>query len=83
VLCDRLAYPFYEVFAEAKLPVLLRTRHTGTGTGMRGGGGIRLKYGNSLPITLDKWMAHVATIAIRDEGRPLIMKESAAKLFGL
>jgi len=47
---DRLAYPLYEVFAEARLPVLFHTGHSGIGTGMRGGGGIRLKYGNPMPI---------------------------------
>jgi uncharacterized protein len=47
---DRLAYPLYEVFAEANLPVLFHTGHSGIGTGMRGGGGIRLKYGNPMPI---------------------------------
>ncbi len=47
---DRLAYPLYEVFAEAKLPVVFHTGHSGIGTGMRGGGGIRLKYGNPMPI---------------------------------
>jgi predicted TIM-barrel fold metal-dependent hydrolase len=47
---DRLAYPLYEVFAEAKLPVLFHTGHSGIGTGMPGGGGIRLKYGNPMPI---------------------------------
>jgi uncharacterized protein len=152
---DRAAYPLYEVFAEAKLPVLFHTGHSGIGTGMRGGGGIRLKYGNPMPIddvavdfpdmpiimahpsfpwqdeaisicmhkpqvyidlsgwspkyfsptlvqyantvlkhkvlfgsdypwiTPEKWMADFAAIPIRDEVRPLIMKENAAKLFGL
>jgi predicted TIM-barrel fold metal-dependent hydrolase len=152
---DRLAYPLYEVFAEARLPVLFHTGHSGIGTGMRGGGGIRLKYGNPMPIddvavdfpdmpiimahpsfpwqdeaisicmhkpqvyidlsgwspkyfsptlvqyantvlkhkvlfgsdypwiTPDKWMADFQTIGIRDEVRPLIMKENAAKLFEL
>jgi len=47
---DRVAYPLYEVFAEAKLPVLFHTGHSGIGTGMRGGGGIRLKYGHPMPI---------------------------------
>jgi predicted TIM-barrel fold metal-dependent hydrolase len=47
---DRLAYPLYEVFAEAGLPVLFHTGHSGIGTGMPGGGGIRLKYGNPMPI---------------------------------
>jgi len=48
---DRLAYPLYEVIAEAKLPALFHTGQTGAGAGMRGGGGIRLKYSN--PLYLD------------------------------
>jgi uncharacterized protein len=152
---DRVAYPLYEVFAEAKLPVLFHTGHSGIGTGMRGGGGIRLKYGNPMPIddvavdfpdmpivmahpsfpwqdeaisiclhkpqvyidlsgwspkyfsptliqyantllkekvlfgsdypmlTPDRWMADFEKIAIRDEVRPLILKENAVRLFGL
>jgi hypothetical protein len=152
---DRIAYPLYEVFAEARLPVLFHTGHSGIGTGMPGGGGIRLKFGNpmhvddvavdfpdmpiilahpSFPwqdeaisiclhkpevyidlsgwspkyfsptlvqyantllkkkvlfgsdyplITPDRWMADFAAIAIRDEVRPLILKENAARLFGL
>jgi predicted TIM-barrel fold metal-dependent hydrolase len=47
---DRVAYPLYEVFAEAKLPVLFHTGHSGIGTGMPGGGGIRLKYGNPMYV---------------------------------
>lgn len=47
---DRMAYPLYEVFAEAKLPVMFHTGHSGIGTGMPGGGGIRLKYGDPMPI---------------------------------
>jgi uncharacterized protein len=47
---DRVAYPLYEVFAEARLPVLFHTGHSGLGTGMPGGGGIRLKYGHPMPI---------------------------------
>jgi len=152
---DRIAYPLYEVFAERKLPVLFHTGHSGIGTGMRGGGGIRLKYGNPMPIddvavdfpdmpiimahpsfpwqdeaisiclhkpqvyidlsgwspkyfsanliqysntllknkvlfgsdypllTPDRWMADFDKIAIRDEVRPLILKENARRLFGL
>jgi len=48
---DPIVYPLYEVFAEARLPVLVHTGHSGIGTGMPGGGGIRLKYGN--PMHLD------------------------------
>jgi hypothetical protein len=152
---DRLAYPLYEVFAEAKLPVLFHTGHSGIGTGMPGGGGIRLKYGNpmhiddvavdfpdmpiilahpSFPwqdeaisvclhkpqvyidlsgwspkyfsptlvqyantllkhkvlfgsdypwITPDRWLSDFEKIDIRDDVRPLILKQNAARLFGL
>jgi uncharacterized protein len=48
---DRMAYPLYEVIAEAKLPALFHTGQTGVGAGTRGGGGIRLKYSN--PLYLD------------------------------
>jgi predicted TIM-barrel fold metal-dependent hydrolase len=48
---DPLAYPLYEVIAEAKLPALFHTGQTGVGAGARGGGGIRLKYSN--PMLLD------------------------------
>jgi predicted TIM-barrel fold metal-dependent hydrolase len=47
---DRAAYPFYEVLAEEKLPVVIHTGHSGIGTGMPGGGGVRLKYGNPMDI---------------------------------
>jgi predicted TIM-barrel fold metal-dependent hydrolase len=152
---DPIAYPLYEVFAEAELPVLFHTGHSGIGTGMAGGGGIRLKYGNpmlvddvavdfpTMPIILahpsfpwqdealsvclhkptvhidlsgwspkyfpanliqyantllktkvlfgsdyplitpDRWMADFEKIGIRDEVRPLILKENAVRLFKL
>ena len=152
---DSIAYPLYEVFAEARLPVIFHTGHSGIGTGMRGGGGIRLKYGNPMPIddvavdfpdlpiimahpsfpwqdeaisiclhkpqvyidlsgwspkyfsptlvqyantllknkvlfgsdypllTPDRWLADFEKIGIRDEVRPLILKENAAGLLGL
>jgi len=151
---DKAAYPFYEVVAEAKLPVIFHTGHSGIGTGMPGGGGVRLKYGNpmdmddvavdfpdmpmilahpSFPwqdeaisvclhkpqvyidlsgwspkyfspvliqyantllkkkmlfgsdyplITPDRWLADFSAINIKDEVRPLILKENAARLFG-
>ena len=151
---DRVAYPLYELFAAAKLPVLFHTGHSGIGTGMPGGGGVRLKYGNPMPIddvavdfpempiilahpsfpwqdealsvclhkpqvyidlsgwspkyfppsllqyantllkhkmlfgsdypwiTPDRWLADFATIDVRDDVRPLILKENAARLFG-
>ena len=152
---DRCVYPLYEVFAEAKLPVLIHTGHSGIGTGQPGGGGIRLKYGNpmyiddvavdfpdlriimahpSFPwqdeaisiclhkptvyidlsgwspkyfsptlvqyansllkhkvlfgsdypwITPDRWLADFEKIAVKDEVRPLILKENAARLLRL
>jgi predicted TIM-barrel fold metal-dependent hydrolase len=152
---DRIAYPLYEVFAEAKLPVLFHTGHSGIGTGVPGGGGVRLKYGHPMPIddvavdfpelpivmahpsfpwqeeaisiclhkptvyidlsgwspkyfppvlvqyanTLlkhkvlfgsdypwlppDRWLADFENIGIKDEVRPLILKENAMRLFGL
>jgi hypothetical protein len=39
------------VIAEHKLPVIFHSGHSGIGTGMRGGGGLRLKY--SSPMHLD------------------------------
>lgn len=152
---DKLAYSFYEVVNEAKLPVIFHTGHSGIGTGLRGGGGVRLKYGNpmeiddvavdfpDMPIILahpsfpwqdeaisiclhkpqvyidlsgwspkyfpptliqytntllkhkvlfgsdyplispDRWLDDFQKIPIRDEVRPLILKENAMRLFGL
>ena len=152
---DKLAYPLYEVIAAAKLPALFHTGHSGIGTGMPGGGGIRLKYGNPMDIddvavdfpdmpiimahpsfpwqdeaisvclhkpqvyidlsgwspkyfsptliqyantllkhkvlfgsdypliTPDRWLADFEKIAIRDEVRPLILKENAIRFFRL
>jgi predicted TIM-barrel fold metal-dependent hydrolase len=152
---DRMVYPLYEVFAEATLPVLLHTGHSGIGTGVPGGGGIRLKYGNpmhiddvavdfpELPIIMahpsfpwqdeaisiclhkptvyidlsgwspkyfppsllqyansllkhkvlfgsdypwiapDRWLADFERVGIKEEVRPLILKENAMRLFGM
>jgi uncharacterized protein len=152
---DRAAYVLYEVIAEAGLPALFHTGHSGMGTGMRGGGGIRLKYGNpmlvddvavdfpDMPIILahpswpwqdealsialhkpqvyidlsgwspkyfppqlvhyantqlkhkilfgsdfplitpDRWLADFEQAGFRDEVKPLILKENAAKLLKL
>src|SRR6266481_1457894 len=152
---DPIAYPLYEVFAEARLPVIFHTGHSGIGTGLRAGGGIRLKYGDPMPIddvavdfpdmpiimahpsfpwqdeaisiclhkpqvyidlsgwspkyfsptlvqyantllknkvlfgsdypmlTPDRWLADFKKIDIREEVRPLILKDNAMKLLGL
>jgi uncharacterized protein len=152
---DRLAYPLYEVIAEAGVPALFHTGHSGMGSGMPGGGGIRLKYSNpmyvddvavdfpSMPIVLahpsfpwqeealsvamhkaqvyidlsgwapklfppilvqymngplrgkmlfgsdypvltpERWLAEFAELPIREEVRPLVLKQNAARLLGL
>jgi uncharacterized protein len=49
---DRLAYPLYEVIAEHGLPAVFHTGQTAVGSGLRGGGGVLLKYSN--PIHLDE-----------------------------
>jgi hypothetical protein len=48
---DQLAYPLYEVISAARLPALFHTGHSGIGSGVPGGGGLRLKYSN--PIYVD------------------------------
>jgi predicted TIM-barrel fold metal-dependent hydrolase len=48
---DPMAYPFYELMNHYHLPVIFHSGHSGVGTGLRGGGGLRLKYSN--PIHLD------------------------------
>ena len=152
---DRGAYPLYEVIAEARLPALFHSGHSGIGTGVPGGGGFRLKYSNpmclddvaadfpelqivlahpSFPwqdeaisvclhkenvwidlsgwspkyfppqlvqyantqlrtkvlfgsdfplITPDRWLADFADAPFKDEVRPLVLKENAARLLGL
>jgi len=152
---DRSVYPFYEVLNAAKMPVIFHTGHSGIGTGMPGGGGVRLKYGNPMDIddvavdfpdmpiimahpsfpwqdeaisvclhkrqvyidlsgwspkyfsptliqyantllktkmlfgsdfpliTPDRWLADFAKIPIKDEVRPLILKENAIRFFNL
>jgi uncharacterized protein len=48
---DRMAWPLYEVIDHYGLPAIFHTGHSGMGTGMPAGGGIRLKYGQ--PILVD------------------------------
>ncbi len=152
---DKIAYPFYQVLNDAQKPVIFHTGHSGIGTGMRAGGGVRLKYGHPMDIddvavdfpdmpiimahpsfpwqdeaisvclhkrqvyidlsgwspkyfspiliqyantllkkkmlfgsdfpliTPDRWLADFEKISIKDEVRPLILKENAIQLFGL
>ncbi len=152
---ERSAYPLYEVIAAAGLPALFHSGHSGIGTGLPGGGGLRLKYSNpiclddvaadfpelqivlahpSFPwqdeaisvclhkqnvwidlsgwspkyfepklvqyantqlrdrmlfgsdfplITPERWLADFAEAPFRDEVRPLILKQNAARLLGL
>jgi predicted TIM-barrel fold metal-dependent hydrolase len=152
---DPSAYPLYEAIAEAGLPALFHTGHSGIGTGLPGGGGFRLKYSNpmalddvaadfpdlqivmahpSFPwqdeaisiclhktnvwidlsgwspkyfppqlvqyantqlktkvlfgsdfplITPDRWLADFEQAAFKDDVRPLVLKENAARLLGL
>ena len=152
---DRAFYPLYEVIAEAGLPALFHSGHSGIGAGLPGGGGIRLKYSNpmyvddvavdipeltivlahpSFPwqdeaisvalhkqqvyidlsgwspkyfppqlvqyantllrdrmlfgsdfplITPDRWLADFEQAGFRDEVKPLVLKQNAARLLGL
>jgi predicted TIM-barrel fold metal-dependent hydrolase len=44
----------------------------------------KVLFGSDYPwITPDRWLADFEKIVIRDEVRPLILKENAARLFGL
>jgi predicted TIM-barrel fold metal-dependent hydrolase len=47
---DRMAYPLYEVIEEAGLPALFHTGQSGVGSGLPGGGGVRLKYSNPMHV---------------------------------
>jgi len=47
---DPSVYPLYEVLAEAGSIALFHTGHSGIGTGLPGGGGIRLKYSNPMDV---------------------------------
>ncbi|MGH3025839.1 MAG: amidohydrolase family protein [Gaiellaceae bacterium] len=48
---DEAVYPLYEAIAAAGVPALFHTGHSGIGTGLPGGGGLRLSYSN--PMCLD------------------------------
>jgi hypothetical protein len=152
---DEAFYPLYAAIEEAGLPALFHTGHSGIGSGLPGGGGIRLKYsdpmlvddvavdfpelkivlahpsfpwqdeaisvalhkaqvyidlsgwspkyfppqlvryantqlrdrvlfGSDYPmITPDRWLADFEQADFKDEVRPLILKQNAARLLGL
>jgi uncharacterized protein len=61
---DRLAYELYGVIEEAGVPALFHTGHSGMGSGMPGGGGIRLKYSN--PMAVDD-------VAVDFPGMPIVL----------
>jgi predicted TIM-barrel fold metal-dependent hydrolase len=61
---DRIAYPLYDVIEEAGLPALFHTGHSGMGSGLPGGGGIRLKYSNPM---------HVDDVAVDFPGMPIVL----------
>lgn len=48
---DRMAWPIYEVINEYQLPAIFHSGHSGIGSGMRCGGGLRLQ--NSNPMLLE------------------------------
>lgn len=50
---DPAVYPLWERCQELQIPVLLHTGQTGVGAGMRGGGGVKLKYGQPIPYIDD------------------------------
>jgi predicted TIM-barrel fold metal-dependent hydrolase len=152
---DRKFYELWELLDARKVPALFHTGQTAVGQGTRGGGGIRQKYGNPMPlddlavdfpdmpiimahpsfpwqdealsiavhkpqvyidlsgwspkyfppllvqyantllkhkmlfgtdhpmITADRWLGDFEAAPFRDEVRPLLLKENAAKLLGL
>lgn len=53
---DRMAFHLYEVIADAGLPMLFHSGHSGFGSGVRGGGSLRLEYSN--PMHLDDVAIH-------------------------
>jgi predicted TIM-barrel fold metal-dependent hydrolase len=44
----------------------------------------KVLFGSDFPlITPDRWLADFAKIGIKDDVRPLILKDNAVRLFGL
>jgi predicted TIM-barrel fold metal-dependent hydrolase len=61
---DEAFYPLYEAIQAAGVPALFHTGHSGIGTGLPGGGGIRLKYSNPL---------HVDDVAVDFPRLPIVL----------
>ena len=61
---DPAVYPVYEAIEELGLPALFHTGQTGIGSGVPGGGGIRLKY--SSPMLIDD-------VAVDFPGMPIVL----------
>ncbi len=53
---DRRCYAVYEAIAETGLPSIFHTGHSGMGTGMPGGGGIRLNTATPCMSTTWRWI---------------------------
>jgi predicted TIM-barrel fold metal-dependent hydrolase len=47
---DKMAWPIYEVINEHKLPAVFHSGHSGIGSGMRCGGGLRLQNSNPMLV---------------------------------
>lgn len=61
---DRMAYELYAVIEEAGLPALFHTGHSGIGSNLPGGGGLRLKYSNPM---------YVDDVAADFPGMPIVL----------
>jgi uncharacterized protein len=61
---DRAFYPVYEAIEAVGVPALFHTGHSGIGTGLPGGGGIRLKYSNPM---------HVDDVAVDFPGLQIVL----------
>ena len=59
---DRMAWPIYEVINEYKMPAVFHSGHSGIGSGMKCGGGLRLEYSN--PMHLDDVALHFGDMPI-------------------
>ena len=47
---DKMAWPLYEVIAEYNMPAIFHSGHSGIGSGMRAGGGLKLSLSNPMNL---------------------------------